>query len=87
MEKPIYEVIPEEKRIYYTREELREQFDGKWLFITDYEFSEISKLLRAKVAVVSDESWGGYSDGVYEHIHNGCEYGFLRDDEWGGEWD
>ena len=84
MNNPIYEVIPENARIYYTREELSQEFNGKWLFITDCEFNEVRKLLRAKVAVISEENWGGYDDGIYKHIPNGCEWILLHDDEWNG---
>jgi len=86
----MYEVIPEEERVFYTYEELEVKFDGKWLFLTYCEDDEFHRLTRAKVAVVADKRWDGFANGIYNQFRGqrGCEYDLLNDiDEWGDEWE
>ena len=85
----MYKIVPEEERTYYTREQLDKKFDGKWLFLTNQEYDEFRRLIRAKVAVISDRRWGGFEDGIYKQFR--CYAGerdLLHDsDGWGDEWE
>jgi len=76
----MYEVLPACDHVYYTYEQLKANFYNKWLFLIDVDVNETGKLLGAKVAVISDEPWGGYNEGVYEQIYVGCEWDFFCDD-------
>jgi len=81
----MYKIIPEEERIYYTDNDLDKMFDGKWLFLTNSEYDDFRRLIRAKVAVVADKRWDGFRDGIYKQFrgHRGCECDLLNDeDEW-----
>ena len=83
----MYEIIPENERIYYSEEELDKNFDGKWLFLVDSELDEFRRLVRAKVAVVADRRWGGYGEGIYKRIYGGSEWDLLDEDDWGEDWE
>jgi len=75
-------VIPENKRIMYSREEIHGKFQGKWLYLVNAEYTDSSVLLRAKVAVVANERYEDWEKGIYQKLKTESnvtmsEYGCL----------
>jgi len=83
----MYKIIPEQDRRYYSIDEIRKNFDGKWLFLVNSQFRDINQLVGAKVAVIADQRYEGFERSVYcelDHETNEiiCEYDLLDDDRW-----
>ena len=49
-----------------TREEIKANFDGKWIFLTNCEFTAGGKLIRGIPRVVADKQSEGVGEGVYD---------------------
>ena len=58
-------IIPENERRVYSREELHRIFKGKWLYLVNSEYSASQSLVKAKVAVVADEVYEDWKEGIY----------------------
>ena len=83
----MYKIIPEQERRYYSIDEIRKNFDGKWLFLVNSQFRDINQLVGAKIAVVADHRYEGFETSVYtdlDHETNEiiCEYDLLDDGGW-----
>ena len=52
--------------VYMTYGEMKEQFIGKWILITNCEYSEYSKLLGGIPVAVADTIFEGQEDGFYD---------------------
>ena len=59
-----------------TREEIKANYDGKWVFLTNCEFTRGSRLIRGIPRVVADKQSEGVGEGVYD---------FYKDSELFGE--
>jgi len=59
------EIIPENKREMYSREEIHEKFRGKWLYLVNAEFTKSHKLVKARVAIVADMKYERWKEGIY----------------------
>ncbi len=57
-----------------TREEIRQKFDGKWVYIVKTNYDAHSLLLSGVPIVVADKPYDGLHDGVYEKYKQ-KEYG------------
>ena len=62
----MYEVLENRQRM--TREEIKKEFDGKWLYLVDLEGELGSPFVSAVPAIVSDEMYGGYDTGIYHEL-------------------
>jgi len=85
----MYRVIPENERRYYTREEMKEKFDGKWLYLVNSEYTDRRRFIRAKVAVIADRRYEGREKGVYRKLDieendivSRCDLLHDDDDDW-----
>jgi hypothetical protein len=58
-----------------TFEEIKNKYDGKWVFMTNCEFSLGSKLLRAIPRVIADKQFEGLDKGVYDAYNDKEQYG------------
>jgi len=82
----MYEIVPKHKRRYYTREEMKKKFNGKWLYLVNSEYTDKKRLIRAKVAVIADSRYGGREDGIYQALGSKedsitSRYDLLYDDD------
>ena len=48
-----------------TREEIDARYDGKWVFLTNCEFTPGSKLIRGIPRVIADKQYEGVDEGLY----------------------
>ena len=76
------EVIPENERIMYSREEIHDKFKNKWLYLVNAEYDNASRLIRAKVAIVADSKYEDWEKGIYKALKvesnvTTSEYGCL----------
>ena len=62
----MYRIIPENERKEYTFEQLKEYFDGKWLYLVNAEFTDAHKIVKAVPVVVADSELEGIEDGIYK---------------------
>ena len=49
-----------------TREEIKAKYDGSWVFLTNCEFTQGSKLLHGIPRVIADKQYEGLDEGIYE---------------------
>ena len=77
------EIIPESERKMYSRKEIHEKFEGKWLYLINAEYSKSRTLIKAKVAVVADKKYEGHEEGIYlklnERVNNPTSEYDMRD--------
>ena len=66
----MYKIIPQVERREYTFEQLKELFDGKWVYLINAEFNDAHGLLKATPVVVADSELEGIEEGIYEQYHN-----------------
>ena len=62
----MYRIIPENERKEYTFEQLKEYFDGKWLYLVNAEFTDAHRIVKATPVVVADSELEGIEDGIYK---------------------
>ena len=55
-----------------TKEEIKANYDGKWIFLTNCEFTTGSKLISGIPRVVADKQSEGVREGVYD-VYKDCE--------------
>ena len=65
----MYQIVPENERKYYTYDEIEYEFIGKWLYLTNAEYTKTKSLIRAIVAVVADEEADGLDEGIYNEFN------------------
>ena len=58
-----------------TREEIAEEYNGKWVFLTNCEFTPGNKLICGIPRVITDKQADGVGDGIYEVYKNVEQYG------------
>jgi hypothetical protein len=58
-----------------TFEEIKKKYDGKWVFMTNCEFSSDNALLHAIPRVVADKLFEGKKEGIYDIYSNKEVYG------------
>ena len=58
-----------------TYDEIKNRYDGKWVYMTNCEFSEGSMLIRAIPRVIADKQFDGFEDGIYKEYKNKELYG------------
>ena len=49
-----------------TIEEIKAKYDGRWVFLTNCEFTVGSKLVHGIPRVIADKQYEGVDDGIYE---------------------
>ena len=59
--------------------EIKAKYDGKWVFMTNCEFSDGNGLIHAIPRVIADRKWENYNGGVYEVYKNKEIYGETTD--------
>ena len=59
--------------------EIKAEYDGKWVFMTNCEFSEGYYLERAIPRVIADTTLEGLDEGVYDIYKNKGIYGETTD--------
>ena len=74
----MYRIIPQNEQREYTFKQLREQFDGKWVYLVKAEFNDAHGLLKATPVVVADRELEGVDEGIYTQYHSN-EYGRKAD--------
>jgi hypothetical protein len=60
----MYEFVPESGRVAMTREQIREKYDGKWLFIIRVSEDPYSVI----PVVVADAPMEGSESGIYKRL-------------------
>ena len=58
-----------------TREEIDVRYDGKWVFLTNCEFTPGSGLIRGVPQLLADRQYEGVDDGVYDAYEDGGQFG------------
>ena len=53
-----------------TIDEIKAQYDGRWVFITNCEFTQGSKLIHGIPRVIADKQYEGVDEGIYEIYDN-----------------
>jgi len=66
----MYKIIPENEYIEYSYNELKEKFNGKWVYLVHAFFSNSHGLEKAIPVVVADSELEGIEEGIYEIYHN-----------------
>ena len=59
--------------------EIKAKYDGKWVFMTNCEFSDGNGLIRAIPRVIADEQLEGYYEGIYDIYDDEELYGRTTD--------
>jgi len=75
----MYRIIPPEERKEYTHDELREIFDGKWLYLVNSQFTGGNGLIKATPVVVADNELEGIEEGIYKEFKTKNGYGVIAD--------
>ncbi|MCL1997192.1 MAG: hypothetical protein FWG65_00305, partial [Turicibacter sp.] len=68
----MYEVLKNPQKM--TREEIREKYDGKWLFVVRKRGESYCSYENEIPVVVADTAWEGRETGIYQ--------GYLHDSQW-----
>ena len=58
-----------------TREEIKANYDGKWIFLTNCQFTSGSKLICGIPRVVADKQSEGVGEGVYDIFKDTEQFG------------
>ena len=62
-----------------TFDEIKAKYDGKWVFMTNCEFSDSNALVHAIPRIIADRKWENYDDGIYEVYKDKEMYGVATD--------
>ena len=81
----MYRVIPPEERKEYTWEELRDIFDGKWVYIANTQFSDGNGFIKGTPVVIADSELEGLEEGIYNQFKRNKEYGVRADADFTGK--
>ena len=52
--------------VVMTREEMKAQFDGKWIYVVNCEYTPGDRLIRGIPVVVADMQFEGVDSGIYD---------------------
>ena len=74
----MYTIIPVHEQKEYTFHQLKESFDGKWVYLVHAVFTNAHGLVKATPVVVADSELEGIDDGIYDQYHNNI-YGRKAD--------
>ena len=66
----MYVLIPEKNRKEYTFEQLKEKFDGKWIYLVNATFTDGHGLVKAVPVVVADSELEGIDEDIYTQFHS-----------------
>ena len=69
----MYTLIDNEEML--TREEIDAKYDGKWVFLTNCEFTPGSMLIRGIPRLIADKQYEGVDDGVYNAYNDNGQFG------------
>ena len=58
-----------------TSDEIYALYNGKWIFLTNCEFTPGSKLVSGIPRVIADKQYDGVYDGIYDVYENVARYG------------
>jgi len=58
--------------------EVREMYEGYWVFFVNAQFSESMELLSGKPVIIGSRQYDGVDDGIYEK-YDSPEYGITTD--------
>ena len=64
-------IIPPSERKLYSYDKIKELHDGKWVFLTNVEFSKGLKILKGTPAVLADRAFEEHASGIYDEFENG----------------
>ena len=67
----MHTLIPLHERKLLTFDEIRAQYDGKWVLITHTEFNESRKPEKGMPTVIADVAFDGHESGVYDQFEEG----------------
>ena len=59
-----------ENPMYMTYEDMKKQFDGRWILITKCEYAEFGKLVGGVPVAVADKVFEGVDDGFYDRFRS-----------------
>ena len=54
---------------------IKNKYDGKWVYLSNCEFSEGSMLIRAIPRVIANKQFEGFDEGIYDVYKNKNLYG------------
>jgi len=74
----MYFIVPSKEQREYTFEQLKEQFDGKWVYLVNVTFTDGHGLLKATPVVIADSELEGIDDGIYTQYRS-PEFGRKAD--------
>ena len=74
----MYRIIPKEEQREYTFEQLKDEFNGKWIFLVHAMFSNANGLIKAVPVVIADSELEGIEEQIYEKYQNEI-YGITAD--------
>ncbi|MDR1688671.1 MAG: hypothetical protein LBS21_08690 [Clostridiales bacterium] len=57
-----------ENPVYMTYEEMKQKFDGKWIYVVNCNYTQYQELLGGVPVVVADEPFEGRSDLFYDQF-------------------
>jgi len=60
----MYQIIENPKMM--TKEEINNEFDGKWVYIVKAKFTESKSLIEGMPVIFADTPFEGNNDGIYE---------------------
>jgi len=74
----MYILISENNRKEYTFEQLKKEFDGKWIYLVNATFTDDHGLVKAVPVVIADSELEGIEDDIYTQFHS-PKYGRKAD--------
>jgi len=67
-------IIPENERKLMTYDEIKKEFDGKWVYITHAELTSGLGIIKGMPTVITDKPYENVDSGIYDELEND-EYG------------
>ena len=64
-------VIPTSERKLYSYDQIKQLYDGKWIFLTNVEFSKGLRILKGTPVVLADRAFEEHAGGIYDELENG----------------
>ena len=66
----MYRIIPENEQREYTFEQKQNEFNGKWIYLVNAEFTESNGLIKAIPVVIADSELEGVEEGIYDQYQD-----------------
>ena len=73
----MYTILDTAKKLTY--DEIKKKYDGKWVYLTNCEFSDSYALLFAIPRVIADKQFEGFREGIYDIYNDKEVYGRTTD--------